>query len=302
MKIEDVRRVLIVGAGTMGQQIGLQCARHGYNVTLYDLAPDVLEAATMQIKAYADGFVTFGILTQEQVDATLARITTTNDPKEAAAEADLLSESVPEDPELKGKVFAQFNDLCPPHTIFTTNTSTLIPSMFAKETGRPAQFAALHFHAPMQGANVVDIMPHPGTSNETVELLEAFAKRIDQIAIVLKKESSSYVFNAMMHGFLAAAFNLAINGVASVEDIDRAWMGVTKMIAGPFGMLDNVGLDTSWQVTEYRAKELGDPQLQAHADFLKPYVDKGWLGVKSGRGFYTYPDAAFLQPGFLTCE
>jgi len=270
---------------------------HGYNVTLYDLAPDVLEAATTQIKAYADGFVAFGLLTQEQADATLARITTTNDPKEAAAEADLLSESVPEDPELKGKLFAQFNELCPPHTIFTTNTSTLIPSMFAKETGRPAQFAALHFHAP---AKVVDIMPHPGTSNETVELLKAFSKRIDQIAIVLKKESHAYVFNAMLHGVLAAALNLAINGVASVEDIDRAWMGVEEMPRGPFGILDKIGLDTSWQIREFWAKALGDPQLQAQADFLKPYVDKGWLGVKSGRGFYTYPDPAFLQPGFLT--
>jgi len=302
MKIEDVRRVLIVGAGTMGQQIGLQCAMKGYDVTIYDIAPNMLNATTTQIKAYADEFVAFGLLTQEQADATLARITTTNDPKEAAAEADLLSESVPEDPELKGKVFAQFHKLCPLHTIFTTNTSTLIPSMYAKETGRPAQFAALHFHAPMRGANVVDIMPHAGTSNETVVLLEAFAKRIDQIAIVLKKESSSYVFNAMLHGLLGAAFTLAINGVASVEDIDRAWMGVTKMIAGPFGMLDNIGLDTSWQVTEYWAKALDDPQLQAHADSLKQYVDKGWLGIKSGRGFYTYPDPAFLQPGFLTGE
>jgi 3-hydroxybutyryl-CoA dehydrogenase len=302
MKIENVKRVLIVGAGTMGQQIGLQCAMHGYDVIIYDIDVDALEAATTQIKAYADGFVAFGLLTQEQADAPLARITTTNDPKEAAAEADLLSESVPEDVELKGKVFAQFNGLCPPHTIFTTNTSSLIPSMFAEETGRPAQFAALHFHGPIRGANVVDIMPHAGTSNETVELLEAFAKRIDQIAIVLKKESRAYVFNAMLHGFVQAALTLAINGVASVEDIDRAWMGVTKMIAGPFGMLDNIGLDISWQIAEYWAKELGDSQLQAQADFLKQYVDKGWLGVKSGRGFYTYPDPAFLQPGFLTGE
>ncbi len=302
MKIEDVRRVLIVGAGTMGQQIGLQCAMHGYNVTLYDIAPGTLEAAMTQIREYAAGFVAWAGLTQEKADTILARITTTNDPEEAASEADLLSESVPEDPELKGRVFAQFHKLCPPHTIFTTNTSSLIPSMFAEATGRPARFAALHFHPYVWDASVVDIMPHPGTSNETVELLLAFAKRIGQISIVLNKESHGYVFNAMLNAALGAALTLLMSGVASVEEIDRAWIGIMKTIAGPFGILDTVGLDIAWDISEYWAKQTNEPGARAAADFYKGYVDKGWLGVKSGRGFYTYPDPAYLQPGFLAGE
>ena len=286
----------------MGHQIGLQCAMHGYNVVLYRRNPDALETAMALIRGYVAVFVTWGRLTQEEADATLARIKMTNNPEEAAAEADLLNESVPEDPELKGKVFAQFHRLCPPHTIFTTNTSTLIPSMFAETTGRPAQFAALHFHQPVWYSNVVDIMPHPGTSKETMDLLQAFAKRIGQISIVINKESHSYVFNAMLNGLLGAAFTLAINGVASVEEIDRAWMGVTKMFVGPFGILDAVGLDLVLDISEYWAKALGDPQLQAHVNFLKQYIDKGWLGLKSGHGFYTYPDPAYQQPGFLAGE
>jgi len=303
MEIEDIRRVLIVGAGTMGRQIGLQCAIHSYDVILYDIAPDKLEAAKTQIKSYADRFVSFGLLTQEQVDATMNRITMTKDPKEAATEADLLSESVPENPRLKGKVFAQFNELCPPHTIFTTNTSDLIPSMFAQNTGRPAQFAALHFHMYVWDTKLVDIMPHPGTSKETVELLKAFAKRIGQIAIVLEKENYGYVFNAMLTSLNRAALTLVVNGVASFEDVDRAWMLATKMTIGPFGSLDLVGLDSCWHIADYWGKRLGDRQLGSIADFLKKeYVDKGWLGMKSERGFYTYPNPAYQQPEFLTIE
>ena len=288
MRIDDVRTVLIVGAGTMGQQIGLQCAMYGYNVTLYDISQSALRAATEQVKAYAAHLVAWGRLTRQEADAALARITTTNNPKQAAAQADLLSESVPEDPKLKGKVLAKFNRLCPAHTIFTTNTSELMPSVFAKETGRPEQFAAFHFHQHVWEANVADIMPHPGTSQATMELLRAFAESIGQVPIVLKKEHPAYVFNNMLNALSGAVLDLAINDVASVEDIDRAWTGVMKTLVGPFGILDFVGLDLAWQINEMFAEVSGDTQHQARADFLKQYVDKGWLGVKSGRGFYTY--------------
>ena len=288
MTVDDIRRILIVGSGTMGRQIGLQCAMHGYDVTLYDVSESALEAAKVEIKAYAGHLVTWGRLSQQEADAALARIAATSVPDDAAADADLISESVPEDPDLKGRVFAQFNGLCPPHTIFTTNTSDLLPSMYAGATGRPERFAAFHFHQHVWEANVVDIMPHPGTSEETVELLRAFAERIGQIPIVLWKEQPGYVFNTMLNALVGSALTLAVNGVASVEDIDRAWTGVTKMLVGPFGIMDAVGLDLAWHIAESVAKITGDPHAQSQADFLRQYVDKGWLGLKSGRGFYTY--------------
>ncbi len=310
MKIEQIQRILIVGAGTIGQQISLQCAIHGYDVVAYDIAPASLKEAKTQINTYAAQLVAEGHLTQKEADVAVARITFTHNPEEAAKEVDLLSESVPEDPELKGKVLAQFNKLCPPRTIFTTNTSMLIPSMYAKATGRPAQFAALHFHQYVWDSNVVDVMPHPGTSEETVELLLAFAKRIGQIPVFLKKENYGYVFNALLGSVNREALTLAANGIASVEDIDRAWMRIMKMPIGPFGILDLIGLKTALEINEYFAKALRwsigrrylRNQIQTGADFLKEYVDKGWLGVKSGRGFYTYPDPAYQQPGFLTGE
>jgi 3-hydroxybutyryl-CoA dehydrogenase len=240
-------------------------------------------------------------LTQSEADATLARINYTTKPEDAAR-ADLLSESVPEDPGLKAKLFAQFDEICPPHTVFATNSSTLIPSMYAEATGRPGQFAALHFHTYVWDSNVVDIMPHPGTSPETVTLIYDFAKRIGQIPILLQKESYQYVFNAMLAALNTAAVKLAVDGVASVEDIDRAWMGIMKMPIGPFGIMDVIGLKTVWDITQFWATTLNDGQLQANANFIKQYVDKETLGVKSGRGFYSYPCPAFAAPRFLTGE
>jgi 3-hydroxybutyryl-CoA dehydrogenase len=299
MNINDIHRILVIGAGTMGQQIGLQCAMYGYDVTLYDLLPAALDAAITQISAYAAELVAGGGLSQEAAAAALKRIAITHQPEEAAAKADLVSESVPEDPELKGRVFAQFHALCPPTTIFTTNTSSLVPSMYAGATGRPAQFAALHFHSPVWVSNVVDVMPHPGTAPEVVTLLAEFARRIGQIPIVLQIETHGYVFNAMLNAVNREALTLAANGVAAVKDIDRAWMGVMKMPIGPFGIMDLVGLDTVWSITDYWAQRLSDVQLQANANFIKTYIEKGWLGVKTRQGFYHYPQPAYQQPGFL---
>ncbi|MGO9179263.1 MAG: 3-hydroxyacyl-CoA dehydrogenase NAD-binding domain-containing protein [Candidatus Limnocylindrales bacterium] len=189
MNIDDVRRVLIIGSGTMGQQIGLQCATHGYAVVLYDIDPGALDVGMGRLRGYADEEVRTGVIDATTRDRALAAITTTTDPATAAAEADLVSESVPEDPALKGRVLAQFNALCPARTIFTTNTSTLLPSMFAAATGRPDRVVALHFHPPVWSSNVADVMPHPGTSAKTTDLVLAFARRIGQVPIHLRKES-----------------------------------------------------------------------------------------------------------------
>lgn len=299
MQVSDIRKVLILGAGTMGQQIGFLCAMNGYDVVLYDVATEPLENALKRLDKIAADFVTAGKLTPGQSDAALKRITTTADAADAAADADIVSESVPEDPVLKGKVFAQFNPLCPPRTVFTTNTSSLIPSMFADATGRPDKFLAFHFHD-VRLTDIVDIMPHAGTSSETLELVKAFAEKIGQTAIVLEKENFGYVFNMMLMELTKAAQSLAANGVASVEDIDRAWMGVMHTPVGPFGIMDSIGIDTVLKVTEYWAGVLNDPQARANAAFIRRYVDAGHLGVKTGRGFYEYPAPAFMKPGFVS--
>ncbi|HEY1167969.1 MAG TPA: 3-hydroxyacyl-CoA dehydrogenase [Candidatus Limnocylindrales bacterium] len=302
MNIDEVHRVLIIGSGTMGLQIGLQCATHGYQVVLYDVDPAALETGSQRIRGYADELLKTGVIDTAGRERALASIVTTSDPAVAASEADLVSESVPEDPALKGRVLGQFDGLCPPRTIFTTNTSTLLPSMFAAATGRPDRFAALHFHPPVWSSNVVDVMPHPGTSPETTELLLTFARRIGQIPIHLRKESYGYVFNAMYTAINEAAITLVANGIASIEDVDRAWMGVMKMPIGPFGMLDGVGLDTVWHISDYWSRQTGDAQRRKNADFVKAYVDRGCFGVKTGEGFYRYPKPAWAAPDFVQTE
>ena len=196
MKIDDIRHVLVVGTGTMGQKIALQCARFGYRVTAYDAFAKSLDSAKARIPNYAAELVDQHLMTSEEAGAALSRISYTQNPEEGA-QADLISESVLEDPELKGKVFSQFNAICPPHTLFTTNTSTLLPSMFAAATGRPDKFAALHFYG-VWIKNLADIMPHPGTSPETLSLLMAFARRIDQVPTLLKKEYPGYIGNTLL--------------------------------------------------------------------------------------------------------
>lgn len=300
MELKDIQKVLVVGAGTMGQQIAFQCAAHNYSVTLYAISNSAVEWAQQRLSDYADGLVADGHLDRKSAEQALCNIATTTNPAEAAADADLLSESVPEDPAIKREVFKQFNNLCPSRTIFTTNASMLIPSLIAHSTGRPDRFVSLHFHQPVWVGNVADIMPHPGTSAEVVALVRDFARSIHQIPMVLKKENYGYIFNAMYSGLNSAAISLAANGVAEIEDIDRSWMGIMKMPIGPLGMLDMVGLDTVWSVTKYWGDTLNDTQTLKNAYYLKnEYVDNGWLGVKSGRGFYTYPNPAYQEPKFI---
>ena len=245
-----------------------------------------------------------GRITVEQLKEIMGRISATSDPAEAARDADIVSESVIEDPQIKASVFAQFNKLCPERTIFTTNTSLLMPSKFAAETGRPEKFLALHFHD-LRANNVVDVMPHPGTDPAVTELVRQFAVSIGQIAIMLRRESNGYVFNAILSSICTAAMTLVTSGVASIEDVDRAWMGVMRMPLGPFGMMDQMGLKTVWHVNDYWARnpqEIPANQIQVNADFLKEYVDRGELGAVTRKGFYTYPNPAYARPDFLAEE
>lgn len=298
MNTEDIRRVLIVGAGTMGQQIAFQCALHGLDVSLHDSDPLALPTAEKKLTRLAAGFVSWGRIPREQTAEILARIHYEADAATAAQDCDLLSESVPEDPQIKAGVFALFNKLCPAHCIFTTNTSLLVPSMFSDDTGRPDRFAALHFHD-IRTTNVVDIMPHPGTSPETMSALHGFCVRIAQTPIVLNRENPGYVFNTMLSHLFVAALTLAQRQVAAVEDIDRAWMGVMHAPMGPFGIMDQVGLGTVFSITDYWAQKTGDSQARANASFLKAHLDEGRLGYKNGHGFYRYPDPVYARPDFL---
>jgi 3-hydroxybutyryl-CoA dehydrogenase len=174
--------------------------------------------------------------------------------------------------------------------------------MFAEATGRPAKFLALHFHPHVWISNVADVMPHPGTDPAVVGVVQDFAVRIRQIPILLQKESPGYVFNAMLKPLLNAAVGLVAGGVATPEDVDRAFMGIMRTKVGPMGMMDLIGLDTVYRVT---VAGMGFPgggseaRLQPILNLVQGMIDAGRLGVKTGRGFYDYPNPAYARPDFL---
>ncbi len=294
IKLTDIKNVLILGSGTLGLRIGLQSAISGFNTTLYDIHETAFKTAKKIQASILKNLVERNIITSEEADAAKQRITFTTDAAKAATDADFVSESVVEDMEIKKKVWAQFAALCPAHTLFTTNTSYLMPSYFSAETGRPERFCAFHFHD-VFWANVVDIMPHPGTEPWVTDLLIELGKKLNQTPVFVKKESPGYIFNAMLVALIGAAGALVTYDVASIEDVDRSWMGNFKMEMGPFGILDSIGLETVWHVTN----TLTDEKSLRFAALLKTYVDAGKLGVKTGEGFYKYPKPAFQQSDFI---
>jgi 3-hydroxybutyryl-CoA dehydrogenase len=293
MTIEEIRTFSVLGAGTLGLRVGLQAAISGFDTIIFDINPDSLEAAKKNQEKILALLVKKHRLPEQELEAVRGRIHFTSN-AEVAANCDLINESVTEDLQIKKAVWKQFGKLCPPHTLFTTNTSYLLPSMMAVDTGRPGLFCAFHFHDVFQ-ANVVDIMPHAGTESWVPELLAALGRKLNQTPVIVRKESPGYIFNAMLLALIGAAGALVTSEVASVEDVDRSWMGNFKTDSGPFGILDAIGLDTAWHVT----RNLPDEKSRRFAELLKSYINAGKFGVKNGEGFYRYPNPLYSRPGFV---
>ena len=294
LKIEDINKVLILGAGTLGLRVGLQCAISGFETTIYDISEKALDTAIKTQASILKMLIRNEKLTEAQAEEAKGRLTFTTDPEAAADDADFLSESVTENLELKRKVWAQFGALCPEKTLFTTNTSYLLGSQIADASGRPERFCNFHFHDVFY-SNVVDVMPHPGTESWINDLLMELGEKLWQTPVFVQKENTGYIFNYMLMALLGAAGSLRTMDIGSIEDIDRSWMGNFKMEMGPFGILDTVGLDTAWHITSSQP----DKKSQAFAALLKSYIDEGKLGVKTGEGFYTYPNPRFKEEGFV---
>ncbi|MBY9004079.1 MAG: 3-hydroxyacyl-CoA dehydrogenase [Candidatus Lokiarchaeota archaeon] len=252
------------------------------------------------IQERTDWMVAQEVISREDADQMLKRIYTTNDPADAAKDADLLSESVPEIVSLKEEIFERFNKLCPKHTIFTTNTSTLLPSRLAESTGRPERFLALHTNNPVFITKTADIMGHPGTSKEVLDMTIEFSRRIGLIPIVLDKEQPGYIINTLLVGLMDRALWLVANEVATPQQVDKSWMGTMKIGIGIFGIMDNIGLDVGWELREEHALTSGDEQAKIIYEYLKTnYIDKGHFGRKTGQGFYKYPQPKYENPDFL---
>ncbi|MFT6971328.1 MAG: 3-hydroxybutyryl-CoA dehydrogenase [Roseivirga sp.] len=294
LKIEDIKKVLVLGAGTLGLRVGLQFAISGFVTTIYDISEKALDDAVKTQEGILKMLVRQGKLNETQVAEARTRLTFTTDAKVAANDADFINESVTENLELKRKVWAQFGELCPEKTLFTSNTSYLLGSQIADATGRPERFCNFHFHDVFY-SNVVDVMPNTSTEPWINDLLMELGKILWQTPVFVQKENHGYIFNYMLMALIGAAGSLKTMDIGSIEDIDRSWMGNFKMEMGPFGILDTVGLETAWHITSSQP----DKKSQAFAELLKTYVDAGKLGVKTGEGFYKYPNPKYKEEGFI---
>jgi 3-hydroxybutyryl-CoA dehydrogenase len=290
----QIKNITIIGTGTLGSRIGLQAAISGYHVTFYDITEPILDQAKMVMDKIMRQLIKANLLTEEKKSEARTRMSYNTILKQVLSDCDFISESVTEDLAIKEKVWKQIGELAPPKTIFTTNTSYLLPSQLATISGRPEKFCAFHFHDVFY-ARVVDIMPHPGTDPKLIPLLQQLGKKLNQVPVVMKKESPGYIFNFMLMALIGAAGKLMTNEVARMEDIDRSWMINFHVPTGPFGIIDNIGLDTAW----YVVKDRSDAASQAFARLLKTYIDQGKLGEKSGEGFYKYPKPAYREEDFL---
>ena len=292
--------ILIAGSGVLGSQIAFQVAFHGFAVTVYDITDTALDQARARIEKLKPLYKADLGASDEALEAAWARLTFQSDLTQAAAHADLVIESVPESVDIKIDFYQKLAQAAPAHTIFATNSSTLLPSQFAHATGRPEKFLALHFANEIWKNNTAEIMKHSTTDEQVFRDVIAFAKEIGMVALPLQKEQAGYIVNSLLVPLLSSAQKLLVTGIADIETIDKTWMVATGAPVGPFGMLDIVGINTAYHIARTRAEHTGDEAYQAVADLLKNnYVDQGKLGKAAGEGFYKYPNPSYMEPGFL---
>jgi len=293
-------KITTAGAGTMGSQVAWQMAFHGKHVTVYDAVPAGLEKGRAFHREYAEHFIKQRGATQGEIDATFTRLTYTTDLAAAAHDADLISESVPESMTIKEAFWRETSRHAPARTVFTTNTSTLSPSLLAGFVDRPKQFLALHFAIGVWDSNLGEVMGHPGTDPAVFERVLGFAAEIGLVPIPIRKEQNGYIINSLIVPWCTAALDLLVRGVSDFESIDRTWMITLRSGMGPCGMMDRMGLGVVYHVAKLVGETTPGARAPDYARFLdEHFIQKGRLGVASGQGFYSYPNPSFARPEFI---
>ncbi|MGF7039681.1 3-hydroxyacyl-CoA dehydrogenase [Mucilaginibacter lappiensis] len=295
-----IKNVTVFGSGVLGAQIAFQTAYHGYRVTLFDIKEELLEQAKLKFEQFKQYYQQDLNAAPADLDAAVTRISFTTDLAGSVKDADLTIEAIPESIQIKKDFYKKLSPLAPAKTIFCTNSSTLLPSQFAAETGRPERFLALHFANYLWKNNVAEIMGHDGTDHEIFDQVVQFAKTIGMLTIPIYKEQPGYVMNSLLVPWLIAGLDLYRNGVADAASIDKTWMKTVGADLGPMAMADLVGMTTAYNVTKSYAELTGEEVWEKRRDFLKEnFIDKNKLGISTGEGFYTYPNPAYQNADFL---
>ncbi len=283
-----IQRVLIIGAGWTGRQIAGQMASHGLDVTLVDSNASALDVSRTWILDQRESFFEQGYWPDVSHDQLAGRIHTADGIDGVFGEFDLVLESVSEQFSLKRRILKSYSERFLSPTIIASNSSYFTPSMLQPHVVSPERFANFHFHVPIWRATLVDIASGPMTADVTLQRLVLLSIRIGQTPLVQRIENPGYVFNWMLKALLQSALQLVDRKVAQPADIDMAWKKVTGMPIGPFGIMDQIGVDLIHQTMSHARFVDGDEVWQPLVDILQPYVDSNRLGVKTGQGFFDY--------------
>jgi 3-hydroxybutyryl-CoA dehydrogenase len=290
--VAQIKTIAVIGAGTMGRGIAHAAALGGYRTIVEDILPDALRRAETEIRSNLDQSVESGAVTGRDADQAFARLGYASSVEEAAREADLVIEAVPEEMESKIEIFTLLDKICRPGTILASNTSSLSLTEVASVTYRATKIVGMHFFNPVHKMKLLEIVRALETDEDTLETAVAVGQRMGKEVVVIK-ESPGFVttrINAMIGN---EAFYMLQEGVANAEDIDKALKLGLNHPMGPFELADLVGLDTRLHVLEYLHKTLGEKFRPA--PLLVQYVKAGRLGRKAGRGVFEYPEKRKTQ-------
>ncbi len=285
--MKGIRKVGVLGGGLMGSGIAQVSAMAGFATIVREISDPLIAKSRAGIEKVLAKGIERGKVTAEQRDATLSNLSFTTE-LGALADCDIVIEAVVEDLEMKNAMWKELDTICPPETIFASNTSSLTIAAMAAASGRPQKMLGLHFFNPVPLMKLVEVVRTITTSDETVETAFEFAKKLGKEPI-RAKDNSGFVVNLLLIPYMIDAINALESNVASVEDIDKAMQLGAGYPMGPFTLLDFVGLDTTYKIAEimfdeYREKRYAPPPL------LKRMVMAGMYGKKSGKGFYDYSE------------
>jgi 3-hydroxybutyryl-CoA dehydrogenase len=285
----EIRRVVVVGGGTMGNGIAHVCAVGGLDVRLVDVSSDVLDHALVVIGQNLERQVKKGTLDDAARSAAIGRIETATDPGQAAADADLVIEAVPERADLKHQLFRVLDRAAPARAILASNTSSISITAIAACTGRPDRVIGMHFMNPVPVMQLVEVIRGLATSDETARTVTELARRLGKTPVEVN-DFPGFVANRVLMPMINEAVFALMEGVADAGSIDTVMRLGMNHPLGPLALADLIGLDTCLAILEVLHRELGDDRYRP-CPLLRKYVAAGWLGRKSGRGFHRY-DAA----------
>jgi 3-hydroxybutyryl-CoA dehydrogenase len=291
-------KMTVVGTGTLGAQIALLAANAGYQVTICDVRPGAFQETYRNLRSDLEAKGVEPFIPWDRLDALSEAVKEVTDLAEAVRDTEFVVEAVPENLEIKQKVFSEIGRKAPPEAIFATNSSSMPVSYMEESTGRPEKCLNTHFYMILQGMNMADVMGGTRTAPDVMQKGVAWVNSMGCIPLTVKKELLGFCFNRVWHAIKREVLWMWGNGYVDFRNVDRAWMTFTKMGIGPFGLMDTVGLDVIYDIEMVYFKESGI-QRDMPPQSLKEMVDRGELGVKSGKGFYTYPDPEFRRPEFL---